>query len=290
MAENNSYSNINSNLNSPERENSKKISSNNNERNKKSGNINTNTTHHLMSTNPNNNNNISKEEEKVNPNYYYNPIPETLYRTIIERFKVFTIIDEEDIDQLKLAFPNKIKISKILSQRLNFNTYNSRQATKLEIFVLLTIFCFESKLDKNEICALFSIIWDIMALNFHRINKKLVFENFKKSIVILSIDRPPFEVSIFKKKSLELISSFFVDNIYSKFELLKYLTTDRKLIEIKNSEIFHNTFPHSLDLEFGEEILPRQVKFLKEYYEEKKPKSELELKIEKVMEYQRERL
>ena len=58
-----------------------------------------------------------------------------------------------------------------------------------------------------------------------------------------------------------------MDNIYSKFELLKYLTTDRKLIEIKNSEIFHKTFPHSLDLEFGEEILPRQVKFLKEYYE-----------------------
>ena len=45
-----------------------------------------------------------------------------------------------------------------------------------------------------------------------------------------------------------------------------------------------------MDIEMGEETLPRQNKILKNYYENKRPKTELEQKIELVLDFERERL
>lgn len=268
-------------VNSPLRENTSKLNMNK---------INSNISNNI--NNSNNNTNVSKNNEnnyeESNPNYYYNPINNKVFKEIIKRFKIFSVIEEQDIDELKSKYSNSLKLSNYLNKILNLNSVNLKHQAILEIFLILTKFCIENSLENYEFCALFSIVWDIMSLDFHKLNKSAVFKFFKESVVTLSVDRPPFQVCIFKKKLLDNIIDFFINNIYCKFELLKYLTTERKLIEIKNCDVFQSKFPQSLDLEFGEELLPRQVKYLKDYYEEKKPKSDLEIKIDKVMNYQRD--
>lgn len=212
------------------------------------------------------------------------------YRNILKGFGIFSIINEVDVDDLRSLYPNIQKIIEFLNRRLELSTENIKHLTKLEIFGLLTVFCFENNFEVYEICSLFSIIWDILALNFQKNSKRRVFEIFKELIVKHSVDRPPFQVGIYKKESLEKISDFFINSIYSKFELLIYLTTDRKLIELTNSDIFNYNLPHTMDIEMGEETLPRQNKILKNYYENKRPKTELEQKIEMILDFERERL
>ena len=98
------------------------------------------------------------------------------------------------------------------------------------------------------------------------------------------MDRPPYQLGIFKKFNMELIVDYFIENVYKKFELLKFLLTNKQNIEIVNTDIMSINFPQVLSLEFGQEILPRQLKILKQYYENKRPKSEFEQKVEVIME------
>jgi hypothetical protein len=212
------------------------------------------------------------------------------YRNILKHFGIFTILKETEVEELRLIYPDKNKISSYLNRRLELSVENFKHLAKLEVFILLTLFCFEKKLDVYEICSIFSIIWDTLSMNFQKNSKRRVFNNFKEAIVKHSVDRPPFQIGIYKKESLELISDFFIDTIYTKFELLLYLTTDKKLIELSNTELFNYSLPHTMDIEMGEEVLPRQNKILRPYYETRKPKSELEQKIDKILEFERERV
>lgn len=217
-------------------------------------------------------------------------LPPEVYRNILKGFGIFSILKESDVEELRTISKDKNKVTSYLNRRLELSIENIKHLTKLEIFVLLTIFCFQVNLEIYEICSLFSIMWDILNLNFRKNSKKRVFEIFKESLIKHSVDRPPFQIGIYRKSSLEAISVFFIENIYTKFELIQYLTTDKKLIELSNSELFNYGLPPTMDIELGEEILPRHSKILKPYYETRKPKSELEQKIDKVLEFEREKL
>lgn len=217
-------------------------------------------------------------------------IPKDAYRRILMHFDVYSILTDNDLEELKSIFPDSQKVSSFLVRTLQIGEDNIKDLTKLEIFILLTNFCLKNQFSDNEICCLFSILWDVLTINFRKKNKKEVFEVFKGLLIRCSMDRPPFQLGIFKKTNIELISDFFIDNIYSKFELLMYLTTEKKMIELHNQELFSYSLPHTLDLEMGEEVLPRNNKVLKQYYESKKPKSELEQKIDIILDFEREKL
>ena len=48
--------------------------------------------------------------------------------------------------------------------------------------------------------------------------------------------------------------------------------------------------PKVEDLSLGNEIIPRNAKILRQYFESHRPKTELEQKIEMVLEFEREKL
>ncbi len=235
----------------------------------------------------------SNADEYNSDSHKYNEsinAPSDSYRNILNYFGIFTVLKETDVEELRQMYPNKKKLSQYLSSKLELNLENFKHLAKLEIFILLALFCIEKNLDVYEICSLFSIIWDILHLNLQKNSKRKVFNLFKEALIKHSVDRPPFQVGIYKKHSLELISEFFIETIYSKYELLLYLTTDKKLIELSNTDIFNYTLPHTMDIDMGDEVLPRHNKILKSYYETRKPKSELEQKIDKILEFEREKL
>ncbi len=171
---------------------------------------------------------------------------------------------------------------------LDFLEYNTKSESIIEIFVNLLDFCVKNNFSNLEICAIYSIYYQTLNLSFLTQGKVEIFNFFKNLLIKHSMDRPPYQIGIFKKANMELIVDYFIENVYKKFELLKFLLTNKQNIEIVNTELMSISFPHVLGLEFGQEILPRQMKILKQYYENKRPKSEFEQKVEMIMEFERD--
>lgn len=213
-----------------------------------------------------------------------------LFYKILENFKVFSCCSEEDIKFLRVIAVNKNELRKNI--RIIFQNHQKiiKSSIKIELVFLLSDFCFKNNLEDIEICALYTIFTDLLTSSFRRNSKLDLFNKFKHLVLKHSMDRPPHQIGIFKKKTVEKITDFFIENIYKRYEILTFLLTKKKLIELDNKEILEVRMPHILDLELAQECLPRSCKILKQYTENKKPKSELEQKIEIILEFERDKL
>ncbi len=213
-----------------------------------------------------------------------------LFYKIAENFNVFSCCSEEDIGFLKALRTNKNELRKNIT--IIFEGYPKivKSNIKIEMIFSIVDFSFKNNFEELEICALLNIFKELFSLSFRRNTKMDFFNKFKHLLLKHSMDRPPHQIGIFNKKSVEKISEFFIENIYKKYELLTYLLTKKKLFELSNKELFKVRMPHVLDLDLAQECLPRTFKILKQYTENKKPKTEIEQKIEAVLEFERERL
>ena len=212
------------------------------------------------------------------------------FHKIAENFMVYLITNEEGIMEIKLIYQEKNKLHLVLRNLLQLTEKDIKTETKLELFSHLIKFSIEKNFDNVEICALLSIFWEIFNLNFLILTKRDVFVVFKNSMLRHSMDRPPYQIGVFKKLTLEIITDYYIDNIHKKYEHLKYLLTNLQNVEITQRNIFELRFPHVLNIDSGHECLPRSAKILRHYYENKKPKTDLEQKIEALVEFERERL
>ena len=216
---------------------------------------------------------------------------ELLYKFAQNNFRVFSICNEDDVEYLNSIYKNKPKLRDEIKSMIDQNgDMDLKTITTIELFCSLTEFIFEEckEITKIEICTLFLVFYEILELSFRKNSKFQIFNFFKEKLIKFSVDRPPFQIGILSKSTIEKIADFFIENIFKRFEFIKYLLTNNKDIELFNTEIFEVHLPHVLSLEMASEILPRNVKFLKQYTENKKPKTELEQKIEQVLEFQRD--
>ena len=212
------------------------------------------------------------------------------FHKIAENFMVYTITNEEGIEDLKLIYKDKIELNLVLRNLFQFNELDIKTETKLEMYSHLINFSFIKDFENVEICALLSIFCEIFNLNYLIQSKRDVFVQFKNTIIKHSMDRPPYQIGIFRKSTLELITEYYIENIYKKYEFLKYLLTNIQNVEISQKTIFDLRFPHVLNIDSGQECLKRSFNILKPYYENKKPKTELEHKIDAILEFERDRL
>jgi len=204
---------------------------------------------------------------------------------------VFLVSDETNIDYLQSIYKNKSKLrNHIISMIEEDHEENLKSATKVELFCLLTEYIFEKcqVIAKIEICTIFLVFYETLKLSFRKNSKIQIFNYFKEKLIRFSVDRPPFQIGILSKSTIEKIADFFIENIFKRFEFMKCMLTKNKDIELFNQEIFEVNLPQVLSLEIASEILPRNAKILKQYIENKKPKRELEQKIEQVLEFQRD--
>ena len=72
--------------------------------------------------------------------------------------------------------------------------------------------------------------------------------------------------------------------------MLHYSLTSKIDIDIDSRENVIYNLPKVEDLSQGTEILPRNAKILRQYFESRRPKTELEQKIEIVLEFERDKL
>ena len=72
--------------------------------------------------------------------------------------------------------------------------------------------------------------------------------------------------------------------------MIHYCLTNKDWITLETRESVSYDLPKIEDLSLGNEIIPRNVKILRQYFESHRPKTELEQKIEMVLEFERDKL
>ena len=220
-------------------------------------------------------------------------IEEQLFLKIADlNFNVFDITSIKDIEMIQKIYPRKEMIRDLFKSKIvsRDNHITLPEKITIEIFLLLSEFCIQNKIEPLESCALFKIISDILKLFSKKLNKDEIYENFKKFVLTFAMNRFSVQIGILKKETVYLITDFFIEVIYRRFNMIHYCLTKKDSITLETREAISYDLPKIEDLSLGNEILPRNAKILRQYFESHRPKTELEQKIEMVLEFERDKL
>ena len=220
-------------------------------------------------------------------------IEEKLFIKIADQnFHIFDVVSIKDIEMIQKIYPRKEMIRDLFKSKIvsRDNHITLPEKITIEIFLLLSEFCIQNKIESLESCALFKIISDILQLFSKKLNKDEIYENFKKFVLTFAMNRFSVQIGILKKETVYLITDFFIEVIYRRFNMIHYCLTNKDSITLETREAISYDLPKVEDLSLGNEILPRNAKILRQYFESHRPKTELEQKIEMVLEFERDKL
>lgn len=220
-------------------------------------------------------------------------IDEKLFLKIADKnFHVFDVVSIKDIETIQKLYPRKEMIRDLIKSKISTKgtQINLPEKISIEVFLLLSEFCIKNNIEHLESCALFKIISDVLKLFAKKLNKSEIYENFKKFVLTFSMNRFSAQIGILKKETVYLITDFFIDVIYRRFNMIHYCLTNKDSITLQTRESISYDLPKVEDLSLGNEIIPRNAKILRQYFESHRPKTELEQKIEMVLEFEREKL
>ena len=220
-------------------------------------------------------------------------IDEKLFLKIADKnFHVFDVVSIKDIETIQKLYPRKEMIRDLIKSKISAKgaQINLPEKISIEVFLLLSEFCIKNNIEHLESCALFKIISDVLKLFAKKLNKSEIYENFKKFVLTFSMNRFSAQIGILKKETVYLITDFFIDVIYRRFNMIHYCLTNKDSITLQTRESISYDLPKVEDLSLGNEIIPRNAKILRQYFESHRPKTELEQKIEMVLEFEREKL
>ena len=164
------------------------------------------------------------------------------------------------------------------------------EKTTIEIYLLLSEFIVKNKIEPLEACALFKIISDVLNLIRKKRDKKEIYESFTKFVLTFAMNRFSMQIGVLKKETIYLITDFFIEYIYKRFNMIHYCLTSKENIILETRESIDYNLPKVDDISLGNEIIPRNTKILRQYFESHRPKTELEQKIEMILEFEREKL
>lgn len=207
-------------------------------------------------------------------------------------FSVYEVITEKEVEKMYKIYPRKDTLRDLIREKIAQKDIPIELPEKItvEIYLLLIEFCFKNKIDSFEVCALFKIISDVLALFRNNANKAEVYEKFKSSLLTFSMNRFSSQIGILKKETVYKITDFFIDVIYRRYSLLHFCLTNKDNITLETRQMSNYTLPSIEELSSADEILPRNAKILRQYFESRRPKTELEQKIEAVLEFEREKM
>ena len=220
-------------------------------------------------------------------------IEEKLFLKIAEtNFHLFDVTTIKDIETMYKLYPRKEMIRDLIKDKITSKNIPIELPEKItiEIYLLLAEFCYQNKIESLEACALFKIISDVLALFRKKTDKKEIYENFKKFVLTFAMNRFSVQIGILKKETVYLITNFFIECIYKRFNLIHYCLTNKDCVTLVTRESVSYDLPKVEDISLGNEIIPRNAKILRQYFESHRPKTELEQKIEMVLEFERDKL
>ena len=220
-------------------------------------------------------------------------IDEKLFVKIADtNFHIFDITSLKDIENIYRIYPRKEMIRDLMKEKVKskFQKIELPEKTTVEIYLLLSEFIVKNKIESLEACALFKIISDVLNLIRKKRDKKEIYESFTKFVLTLAMNRFSMQIGVLKKETIYLITDFFIEYIYRRFNMIHYCLTCKENITLETRESIDYNLPKVDDISLGNEMIPRNTKILRQYFESHRPKTELEQKIEMILEFEREKL
>ena len=220
-------------------------------------------------------------------------IDEKLFIKIADtNFHIFDVTTLKDIETIYRIYPRKEMIRDLMREKVKakYQKIELPEKTTIEIYLLLAEFVVQNKIELLEACALFKIISDVLILIRKKRDKKEIYENFTKLVLTFSMNRFFMQIGVLKKETIYLITDFFIEYIYKRFNMIHYCLTTKENIVLETRESINYDLPKIDDISLGNEVIPRNTKILRQYFESHRPKTELEQKIEMILEFERERL
>ena len=220
-------------------------------------------------------------------------IDEKLFIKIADtNFHIFDVTSLKDIENIYRIYPRKEMIRDLMKEKVKskYEKIELPEKTTIEIYLLLSEFIVQHKIESLEACALFKIISDVLNLIRKKRDKKEIYENFTKFVLTFAMNRFSKQIGVLKKETIYLITDFFIEYIYKRFNMIHYCLTSKENIVLETRESIDYNLPKVDDISLGIEIIPRNTKILRQYFESHRPKTELEQKIEMILDFEREKL
>ena len=220
-------------------------------------------------------------------------IDEKLFVKIADtNFHIFEVTTLKDIENINRIYPRKEMIRELMKEKVKskYQKFELPEKTTVEIYLLLAEFIVQNKIESLEACALFKIISDVLNLIRNKREKKEIYENFTKFVLTFAMNRFSMQIGVLKKETIYLITDFFIEYIYKRFNMIHYCLTNKENIILETRESIDYNLPKVEDISTGNEIIPRNTKILRQYFESHRPKTELEQKIEMILEFERDKL
>ena len=220
-------------------------------------------------------------------------IDEKLFIKIAKtNFHIFDVTTIQDIETIYKLYPRKEMIREFMKNKIipKNNKVELPEKIIIEMYLLLSEFCVNNKIESLEACALFKIISDLFELIRQNRNKFEIYENFKKFVLTFAMNRFSKQIGVLKKETVYLITTFFIEYIYKRFNMIHFCLTKKEKIILETKESINYDLPKVEEISTGSEIIPRNAKILRKYFESQRPKTELEQKIEMILEFEREKL
>ena len=220
-------------------------------------------------------------------------IDEKLFIKIADtNFHIFEITSLKDIENINKIYPRKEMIRDLMKEKVKskYEKIELPEKTTIEIYLLLSEFIVKNKIEPLEACALFKIISDVLNLIRKKRDKIEIYESFTKFVLTFAMNRFSMQIGVLKKETIYLITDFFIEYIYRRFNMIHYCLTCKENITLETRESIDYNLPKVDDISLGNEMIPRNTKILRQYFESHRPKTELEQKIEMILEFEREKL
>ena len=155
-------------------------------------------------------------------------IDEKLFIKIADtNFHIFEVTSLKDIENIYRIYPRKEMIRDLLKEKVKtkFQKIELPEKTTIEIYLLLSEFIVKNKIESLEACALFKIISDVLNLIRKKRDKKEIYESFTKFVLTFAMNRFSMQIGVLKKETIYLITDFFIEYIYRRFNMIHYCLT-----------------------------------------------------------------
>ena len=173
-------------------------------------------------------------------------IDEKLFIKIAKtNFHIFDVTTIQDIETIYKLYPRKEMIREFMKNKIipKNNKVELPEKIIIEMYLLLSEFCINNKIEPLEACALFKIISDLFELIKQNRNKFEIYENFKKFVLTFAMNRFSKQIGVLKKETVYLITTFFIEYIYKRFNMIHFCLTKKEKIILETKESINYDLP-----------------------------------------------
>ncbi|GMH46079.1 hypothetical protein BSKO_14043 [Bryopsis sp. KO-2023] len=157
----------------------------------------------------------------------------------MSQFLTWADIKKDHLQTLRTAEENGKEPRDVLAYVLELSDLNdARNSIELDLYVFTFKFAQEAGFEDDQLSCLISIVKDVHKASVkRRLTIDESFTLFKQTLLLHSVQRPPFSVGVFCVKLVARITEWMLDTYYRHYKLYQYAFTDRVTMNVTSRHV-----------------------------------------------------